>query len=350
MRMISRRLAVAAILIPAAMLSSPALSDDQPAADADKRCALPQVAALPVTVLSDGELGVPVTLAGKQQILALSISDPYSYLYASYVRGQGLEVKNMPRGVSVQIGKMRANEIAIVPEFGIGAATGKNVQFTEFDDTIGHNNEAVGELALNILSTFDVELDLANNRVNLFSRTHCPGNVVYWSDSFATLPFATDAAGHPSVKMQLDGKALTVAFEIMRKPAFMAMATVKRLWGMDESAPGMTPIANAAGGASTRYRYPFKELAIEGITIGNPQIELYANTGECRAKSPYDFPIGFAACYGASDLELGLKELRQLHVYFSFKEKKIYLTAASPEAAKDSPSPTGAPAQLGKPK
>ncbi len=311
---------------------------------------MPQLASLPVTVLSDGRLGVPVTLAGKQQILILGISDPYSYLYASYVKAEGLDVKNMPRGMGINIGKTHADEVAIVPELKIGGASGKNVQFAEFDDAVGHDNGAVGELALNILSSFDVELDLANNSVNLFSKNRCPGNVVYWSDSYATLPFVTDASGHPSVKMLLDGKAITVAFSITKGPAFMAMATVKRLWGMDETAPGMTPIANASGGAPTRYRYPFKQLAVEGVTIANPQINLFANASECRAPSSNAIPLGSGGrgCYGASDLELGLKELKQLHIYFSFKEKKIYLTAAGPDTAKDSPS--GAPAQLGKPK
>ncbi len=107
-------------------------------------------------------------------------------------------------------------------------------------------------------------------------------------------------------------------------------------------------MADAPNSPPRRYRYPFKELTIEGITIGSPQIDLYKDAKECRATSPYDFPAGFQACYGASDLELGLSELRQLHVYFAFKEKKIYLTAASAGLAKD--HPPGAPAQLGKPK
>jgi len=332
------------------MLCTPAMADDHPAAGVDQKCALPQLASLPITVLSDGQLGVTVMLAGKSQILALDIGDPYSYLTASYVKAEGLAVKNIPRDMGIVIGKTHADAIAIVPEFGIGAASGKNVQFAEFDDGGSPGNGSVGELALNILSTFDVELDLANNRLNLFSRSHCLGNVVYWADSFAAVPFVTDASGHPSVNMQLDGRAVTVAFTLRQKPAFMAMATAKRLWGKDETAPGMTPVADTADGAPMRYRYPFKQLSIKGITIANPQIDLYPNSKECRPPSPYDFPTGLRVCYGASELELGLNEMRQLHVFFSFKEKKIYLTAAGPDTAKDQPAPTGAPAQLGKTK
>jgi hypothetical protein len=41
--------------------------------------------------------------------------------------------------------------------------------------------------------------------------------------------------------------------------------------------------------------------------------------------------------------------MKRLHLYFAFKEKKLYLTAAGADSAKGQPSPNGAPAQLGKP-
>ena len=33
-------------------------------------------------------------------------------------------------------------------------------------------------------------------------------------------------------------------------------------------------------------------------------------------------------CYGQGDLALGLQELSKLHLYFAYKEKVIYFTAA----------------------
>ncbi len=218
-----------AAAMAAVMLCTHAQADEPPAAGTGQKCALPQLASLQLTTLSDGQLGVPVTLAGKKQILSLGISDPFSYLFTSYVKAEGFETKALARGMGIEINKSQAAATAIVPEFGIGEAGGKNVQFATFDDTNFQGNGSAGELALNILSAFDVELDLANNRLNLFSHSHCPGNVVYWSDSYAELPFVTDWTGHPSVKMQLDGRTITVAFANTRTTAFMAMATAKRL-------------------------------------------------------------------------------------------------------------------------
>jgi hypothetical protein len=117
----------------------------------------------------------------------------------------------------------------------------------------------------------------------------------------------------------------------------------------------MKPVATDASGAAVLYRYPFKQLTIEGVIIEHPVIDLDPKASDCRPRSdpsPYVMPLGkrTASCYGASDLELGLKELRQLHLYFAFKEKMLYATAASTDSAKDSPSPNGAPTKLGNPK
>ena len=64
---------VALLAIGVAMCCSPVLAEDQASAPA---CRLSRVASLPMTVLSDGRLGVPVILAGKEQMLSVGISDP----------------------------------------------------------------------------------------------------------------------------------------------------------------------------------------------------------------------------------------------------------------------------------
>jgi hypothetical protein len=344
----------AAVLALAAMLCPAAQAADHPSAGAAPECPLTVMATLPLTALSNGQPSVKAMIGGKEEVLTLGLSDPYSYLYASYIKTRGFPVKDMPKGAVIRMSSKQSSTVAVVPEFTIGTASGRNLQFAQFDDPAKSSGD-VGELALDILSHFDLDFDLAKNTLNLISQDHCAGKVVYWADTYAPVPFITDATGHPSFRMLLDGKAVTVAFAIMPRPAFMAMATVKRLWGMDATAAGMTPTASDANGAPVKYRYPFKTLTIDGVAIANPQIDLLANGTDCHPRpdpSPHVMPIGRqpASCYGASDLELGLNEMRQLHLYFAFKEKMLYVTAASADNGKTPSSASAAPASLEKPK
>jgi hypothetical protein len=344
----------AALLAFAGLLCPAAQAADQPAPRAAPECPLTVMATLPLATLSNGQPSVTANIGGKEEAFTLGLSDPYSYLYGSYIKARGFTLKDMPKGAVIRMGQKQSSAVAVVPEFTIGTASGKNLQFAQFDDPAKSSGD-VGELALDILSHFDLDFDLANSTLKLISQDHCAGKVVYWADTFAPVPFITDPTGHPSFRMLLDGKALTVAFAIMPRPAFMAMATVKRLWGMDATASGMTPTATDAKGAPTTYRYPFRQLAIEGVAIANPQIDLLANGTDCHPRpdpSPYVMPMGQqrASCYGASELELGLNEMRQLHLYFAFKEKMLYVTAASADGTKPPSSEGAPPASLGKPK
>src|SRR5437868_6083125 len=177
----SRRKRLAILAVGAAMLCSPGLAEEQPAAA--PACRLTRVASLAMTTLSDGQLGVPVVLAGKEQMLSLGISDPYSYLYESYVKAENLPIEHMPQyGVGLQIGKAHAKLLATVSDIKIGMIAGKDKQFAEFDDAVGNGNGTVGELALDVLAGFDVDIDFGKMQLNLFSQDHCPGEVVYWAD------------------------------------------------------------------------------------------------------------------------------------------------------------------------
>jgi hypothetical protein len=337
----ARRKRLGLLAMGAVMLCSPVLAEDQAAAAPG--CHLSRVASLPMTALSDGQLGVKVILAGKEQMLALGISDPFSFLYESYVKAQGLPTEHMSQyDVGVDIGNAHAKLVATLPEIKIGAIAGKDKRFAEFNDAIGRGNGTVGELALDILAGFDVDIDFDTMTLNLFLQDHCPGQVVYWAEAYAAVPFKTDETGHPSVKMQLDGKPLTVAFSLNAGPGFMAMATAKRLFDIDQTTRDVKSGGPEAGSEPVRYRYPFKELTIEGVTVNNPVINLDPDAKDCRAVGTWKL------CYGGSDLQLGIEEMKRLHLYFAFKEKKLYVTAAGADRAKDQPS--GAPAQLGKPK
>lgn len=310
----------AAILLSAALFAG--------AAQADEQCTLRQLGSFELKQLSDGMLSIPITIAGKPQIMEVAISSPFSYLYADYGDAENFPKKKLPSNIAIHINGQDPKKTYTIPTLLIGNAAAKDIEMVRVEGPRQSKGEAVGQIALDLLANFDVEFDMKNEKMNLFAQDHCDGQVVYWAKSYATLPFKTDASGHTNFKMSLDGKDVTVAFDISPRPGIMGMKTANRIFDLDENSPGVARVENTRKDGPSIYRYPFKSLSIEGVTITNPKIFLYQQSTECRTNLRISENTRFYRCFGASDLHLGLAEICQLHLYFAFKEKKLYVTAA----------------------
>jgi hypothetical protein len=111
----------------------------------------------------------------------------------------------------------------------------------------------------------------------------------------------------------------------------MALATATRIFGLDEKSPNMTPVRDRSGKVWA-YQYPFQALSVDGISITHPTIALRTDGPDCRS-TPHFAGTQLGRCFGRSELDLGLSELRKLHLFFAYGEKTLYLTAASPPKA-----------------
>src|SRR6185437_16077875 len=97
----------------------------------------------------------------------VDVSNPYSFLYADYADAEGF---NPPMPNENWRGSANpSKELYEVPELVIGGTRGKDVVFVRMKGPRKLGNDVVGELASDMLSRFDVELDLKNNKMNLFS-------------------------------------------------------------------------------------------------------------------------------------------------------------------------------------
>ena len=89
------------------------------------------------------------------------------------------------------------------------------------------------------------------------------------------------------------------------------------------------------------YRYPFKTLGTEELKVGNPAIRVVGvgYTDQCRGNMTRNIadpgklhslqPFStLYTCVGGQDLTLGYSVLSKLHMYFSMKEKVMYISAA----------------------
>jgi hypothetical protein len=126
-----------------------------------------------------------------------------------------------------------------------------------------------------------------------------------------------DAGSHSTLQMVLDGKPVRVSFTMWTGGARMGMKAAKRIFDIEENSWGVIRSVDASTGLPL-YSFPFKTLSMNGIVISNPKIGLSPEIVECLP--PH--------CLGGSDVSLGTNELKQLHLYFAFKEQVLYVTPA----------------------
>ena len=138
---------------------------------------------------------------------------------------------------------------------------------------------SAGMIGMDLLRRFGVELDVQHATLLLFAHPQCPGpGVVHWTSQYTVVPMHIDADGHVIAQLTLDGRPANV--ELSTAPGHLAMR-----------APGAV-----------------KALGIGAIALNNPQV-VAAN----------DIAPG-------ADARIGLDELKNLHLFFSFGEGKLYVT------------------------
>ena len=122
----------------------------------------------------------------------------------------------------------------------------------------------------------------------------------------------------------------------------MSMDTARKIFHLTPEGPDMVPLGAVNGDASLKsYGHIFASLGFEGVAVRNPHIVLLPDVvfkgGDQR------FKTGSNVLRWSDDLKLpsvsiGMDVLRRLHVYFAFKEGKMYVTAAQAPAAAQVPA------------
>jgi hypothetical protein len=319
-------------------------------------CALKQIASLPITTTESGKIAVPVKIGGVDRLMAVELGSTTTGVNANLIDALELETHPIP-GADVpanlnDVFMMPASSAFIysddvftegvlttimhkvtLPEFQMGAFDIKDLPVTALP---GWKNAdgIVGILGTALLQHFDVELDFSNARMNVYSQDHCAGKVVYWAGAYTALPLTINAiTGEVMAPMTLDGAPLTVTLSTDPGHGEMSLGVAGKLLGVPVGAPELkrTDHPHPVGGTEW-YAYPFKTLSLNGLAIQNPAIDLFAGDDFCTQDklhgAIYVPAAQDAATLCKSDATIKLAELRQLHLYFAFGEKKVYLTAA----------------------
>ncbi|HTW34036.1 MAG TPA: aspartyl protease family protein [Rhizomicrobium sp.] len=283
-----------------ACASSNALADDD--------CRLSRLATLDIGTENPQRIIVPVTLNDHQIPVVLDTGAPTSMLLNNEANDLGLDRQMFAVGFEYKmLNGTRVRDEAIAPTFLIGGMKGTNFRFGILPDRF-IEPPAVGLLGADIARNYDVELDFAQNKMILFARHHCRGRVVYWTKQpFAVLPFHFDPGHHMVADVKLDGVSLTAIVDTGAPPAVsMPLPLARREFSWSDDPAQLHRIA----GKHSPYTYPFGVLSLDGASVHQPTVWLSESNGG----------IG-------PDALVGLAALRAFHVYISYEDQAIYLTA-----------------------
>jgi predicted aspartyl protease len=292
------------------LAAMPVAASDAPA----PACTLKQAVSLDMTTERNGSIAIPVGVDGQKSLMVVDTGSIFSVFGEEEVRARGMSLNWSDLQIEY-LGGVNVNRITKVSSLTIGQMTGSDVHLMVTPEGV-LEHDAVGMIGPDILSNFDVDIDFAANKFNLFVNDHCPGKVVYWTHGgYAVVPMDLEN-GHIVVPVTLDGKTVSAVVDTGADRSTISLDLAKSLFGLRSDSPGMKALGETSVNQTQpapRYRYPFKALSFAGVTVQTPVIDILD---------------GKRFNAGSNEMLLGVKTLRQLHLYIAYKEKALYLTPA----------------------
>lgn len=299
---------------------------------ADSACPpLKVMASVDLTMRPDGVALVPVVIDGQPEKLVLSTGSPVTSVNYQYAVDRKFERHYMRRMRFVNQAGQIGGQLVTLPTLGFGNLTAENVQVLV---TPGSENRAapppgapVGYLGGDFLRPYDVDLDFAHGKMNLISRDHCEDRFLYWkANAVAKMPMIVADTNMIFFDMMLDGHNVHTLLNTADPRSSLRLDLARDTYGVDNDSADNKPMGTLGEGTKL-YAHRFKVLTADGLVIANPELVLLPSladetiNGRRALWQPRKLDI-----HQQPDLELGMAELRHLHVYIDYHHQTIYLT------------------------
>jgi predicted aspartyl protease len=290
------------------LMSSAAQAEEQ-------KCQLLQVAKLDMSTDLSGRVNVPMMVGNQPVNLLIDTGGFVSTLTRYTVEKLGLHPESAFRPLERYYGGEIVSQYVTAHDVMLDRLKGDRFMFFVMSND-RDLPDVGGTLAPDILRAYDADFDFANGAFRLFSKEHCEGKVVYWTQQpYGRVAFHIDESGHMVVPVVLDGKEVRASIDTGAADTVASFDRVTSKFDLDEKSPGMT-LLRGANAERPRYRYPFKTLTFDDVTVSNPDITLVPDR---QSKM------------GTADMTiiLGMNVIRRLHVYIAYGEQYIYVTPAT---------------------
>jgi predicted aspartyl protease len=169
-----------------------------------------------------------------------------------------------------------------------------------------------GVLGADVLSAFDVDVDLAQDRIVLHEPQSCPEAAPDWSAPYVTISTGLSAGEHLFFPVQLDGRRVYAIVDTGAQMTALSTRTARAL-GVSETTLAQEKVMTIRGSAGEQlsgHIHRFARLDVSGEALHNPEIIVA------------DLTLSDA------DLVLGVDFIRSRRVWFSYRSRQIFLSRA----------------------
>src|SRR5215469_14875425 len=280
------------------------------------QCALVTVASLPMQTEPDGTVSIPASINGKPVQFLVDTGGWVSVLSIFFAEASGLQIKAAATP-AIFMNNVVMSTYAQAKDFNLGAVHGVDLYFYLANADQMHRDDD-GMLAPDIMRHFDMDFDFAGGKLNAFSPNSCPAAPVYWThQNFAQLPLVFDQDFHITADGLLDGQKVLVTIDTGASRSTMNYEAAQALFGWAEQDPRVKRLPSQRinnGDPVPIYRYPFGTLALDGVQVLHPDIDMIPQEN-------YDKEGPKSA-----QITLGMSVLRQLHLYIGYEAKTLYIS------------------------
>ncbi len=292
-------------------------------------CSLQRVAELPVDI-RHGQLLVKMQIDDQDGWFVIDTGSPYSMLTRQMVEALKLHpIPVAPTLVVLDGSGTALKHYVIAKKLTVSGMVAENKEFLVMGEDSAVNGPIAGVFGASFLAAYDIELDLPHGKIRLFSQDHCKGQVVYWTQDFATVPLTVDSFFHISTEVNLDGTAERATLDTGATPTTISAQTARRTFSIDPGAAGATPdgqVVMGSGKTLPYYRHKFGNLDIGGVQFHNTELEIVPDK-LTRIMRDHTNPDGSGA-EKTNPLTLGLHHLSRIRAYIAYGEGKLYISAA----------------------
>jgi predicted aspartyl protease len=186
-----------------------------------------------------------------------------------------------------------------------------------------------GLIGGDLLSDYDVEIDIPDRRVRLWRASTCGANDLPWSGSRAALPVHVTWGDRLVVALSLDGMPINALLDSGSSISLLPTEAARRI-GVRATLGDPAMLVHGIDGGSISVRiHRFKFMSVGQDQIISPQIGI----GESQLVSP--------------EMILGLDYLRRWRIWIAFRAQKIFMQLALSRGAPlsgEGPTPSMRPA------
>lgn len=287
-------------LLAAFLLAAPASAGDAP----EKPCKLVGKAFLDMEMDQFGRITVPVSINGVTKQMLVDTGAFETIMTPDAAKELGLTPRESHRGYVVGFGGWANTQTVTVADFRIGNMKGTDFTFYVHKRSVG---STAGLLGMDFLQTFDLDFDFAKAKLTLVDANHCPGIPPYWSrQPYGVIPYRLKN-NDIWIEVFLDGQKIRAVLDTGALNTVMSLEKAADAFDLD-------PVE-----LEKTRQHRFKTLTLGDVAVQNPVINL--------VKDKESVVMG----RWSTDMQMivGMEVLRSLHLYFSAKEKLIYVTPAT---------------------